>query len=261
MKTSIFKMMSDLETQNEAFVLCTIINNAGSTPRHQGSKMIVKPNGETFGTVGGGEVEQRVINEALTSLKNGTAKILHYQLNDPSRGDPGICGGQVDVYVEPVCPAPKVIVIGAGHVGVTVAQLAKWSGFRVAISDDREDLISEELKSEMDEYWVGPIDQIPNHIQIESDSFLVLTTRGSDVDIQGLPHLLKSAANYVGVIGSKRRWAFTRKALTNDMVPDELFSKIHTPIGLEINAETPREIAVSIMAEIIKIWRNPGEAE
>jgi xanthine dehydrogenase accessory factor len=258
MNISIYQQMSELEQQGESFAVCTIVDSRGSTPRQTGSKMVVKPNGEIIGTVGGGEVEERVRQEGLLALTNKQAKIVHYQLHDPQKGDPGICGGEVDVFIEPICQAPKIIVIGLGHVGKSVAFLAKWTGFRVAVSDDRAEMNTLSGK-EMDECWIGPIGQISEHIRIDEDCYIVLTTRNAELDIEGLPGLLNSPARYVGVIGSKRRWTATREGLEKKGIHTDQTSRVHTPVGLAIGAETPEEIAISILAEIIEIRRKHGE--
>ncbi|MBN1668477.1 MAG: XdhC family protein, partial [Anaerolineales bacterium] len=138
MKT-IFTELAALEAQAKAGVLCIITASQGSTPRGRGSKMLVYPDGSFIGTVGGGEVENRVIQEALQALRDGQPRNLEYAMSAPERGDPGVCGGQLEVYVEPILPKPTLALIGAGHVGKAVAHLAHWLGFRVVVNDDRPD--------------------------------------------------------------------------------------------------------------------------
>ena len=215
--------------------------------------MLVHPDGHFIGTVGGGEVEQRVIKEALAALDDGRPRLLHYNMVDPARGDPGTCGGQVEVFVEPILPAPLVVVIGAGHVGKAVVHLAKWLGFRVAACDDRVEFCNPESLPDADAYYPVPMDELRSQIKIDKRTALILTTRGSAIDAAGLAPLLDSPAGYIGVIGSRRRWATTVKALKDKGVSDEKLAKVHSPIGLELNAETPEEIAVSIMAEVMMI--------
>jgi xanthine dehydrogenase accessory factor len=250
---SVHIALADLEKTNEAGVLCTIIRSQGSTPRHTGSKMLVYPDGSITGTVGGGELESRVIQEAVESLQDGRPRLLEYAMADPKRGDPGVCGGQVEVFVEPVLPKPTLVVIGSGHVGKAVAHLAKWLGFRVAVNDDRPEFCNPEAVPGADEYYPVPMAELPKQMKITPWTYLVLTTRGVAVDIQGLPALLDTPAAYIGVIGSQRRWATTRKQLLECDVPEEKIARVRSPMGLELNAETPEEIAVSIMAEIIML--------
>lgn len=250
---SIYQLLAELEKNNESGALCTVTSSEGSTPRHVGSKMLVYPDGSFVGTVGGGEMEQRVLNEARMALDDGQPRHIHYNMVDPSRGDPGACGGQVEVFVEPILPDPLVIVIGAGHVGKAVVHLAKWMGFRTAASDDRVEFCNAESTPDADAYYPVPMNELPNQIKIDKRTFLILTTRGSAVDVAGLAPLLDSSAGYIGVIGSKRRWVTTVKALKEQGVSDEKIAKVYSPIGLELQAETPEEIAVSIMAEVLML--------
>jgi xanthine dehydrogenase accessory factor len=251
--TSIYQALSELEKNNQTAALCTVTKSEGSTPRHVGSKMLVYSDGKFIGTVGGGDLEHRVLDEAWMAISDGQPRYLHYNMADPSRGDPGVCGGQVEVFVEPILPTPTLVVIGAGHVGKAVVHLAKWLGFRVAVSDDRAEFCNPEATPGADEYYPVEMGKLAESLKITKRTFLVVTSRGSSVDANGLPSLLESEAAYIGVIGSKRRWATTVKALKEKGVKEELIAKVHSPIGLELQAETPEEIAVSIMAEVLMV--------
>jgi xanthine dehydrogenase accessory factor len=176
-------------------------------------------------------------------------------MTDPSRGDPGVCGGHMEVFVEPIQPDPTVVVIGVGHIGKTVAHLAHWLGFRVVVNDDRPEFCTSDVVPEADEYKLVGMAELPSQLEITPWTYLILTTRGTDVDVEGLPALLETPAAYIGVIGSRRRWATARKALLAKGIPEETLARVRSPIGLELNAETPEEIAVSIMAEIIMLRR------
>ena len=248
---TIFEALVDLERKNTTGALCTIIRSRGSTPRHVTSKMLVYPDGHIIGTVGGGEVENRVIKEALRAMEDKKTRLLEYNMTDPERGDPGVCGGQLEIYVEPIIPKPILVVVGVGHVGKAVAHLAKWLDFVVAVCDDRPDFCTPASVPEADEFYPIPLEDLSKQMKITPWTYIVLTTRGMDVDVRGLPSLLTTQAGYIGVIGSKRRWATTTKKLLEEDVPADKLNLIHTPIGLDIHAETPEEIAVSIMAEII----------
>jgi xanthine dehydrogenase accessory factor len=250
---SIYQALSELEKNHESAALCTVVKSEGSTPRHMGSKMLVYPDGKFIGTVGGGELENRVTKAALDSIVTGKSQTLAYTMADPARGDPGVCGGTVEVFVEPILPNAMIVVIGAGHVGKAVAHLAKWLGFRVAVSDDRAEFCNPETVPNADAYYPIPMAELTNQLKVTSQTYLVITSRGSGVDAAGMPGLLDSDAAYIGVIGSKRRWLTTVKALKEKGIPDEKIAKVHSPIGLELNAETPEEIAVSIMAEILML--------
>jgi xanthine dehydrogenase accessory factor len=253
----IYQTIAEMSTKGTSGVVCTIVQSQGSTPRHIGSKMLVYPDGRFIGTVGGGEVESRVIREALAALGDGKPRLLSYNMIDPSRGDPGICGGHLEVFVEPVQPQPVIVVIGGGHVGKAVAHLARFLGFRVAVNDDRPEYCTPETNPDAQDFYTVPMGELPRHLSINPQTYLILTTRGAPIDIAGLPELLKTNAGYIGIIGSKRRWLTTKKGLLGQGISEELMDRVHSPIGIEINAETPEEIAVSILAEII-LLRNGG---
>jgi xanthine dehydrogenase accessory factor len=253
MTTNIYQALAELEKNNGSAALCTVVKSEGSTPRHVGSKMLVYPDGKFIGTVGGGDLEHRVLDEAWMAISDGAPRTLKYTLSDPSRGDPGVCGGTVEVFVEPILPAPMIVVIGGGHVGKAVVHLAKWLGFRVAVSDDRAEFCNPASVPGADAYYPAPMAELLNQLSVTRQTYLVVTSRGSGVDAAGLPPLLESNAAYIGVIGSKRRWLTTVKALREKGVAEALIQKVHSPVGLELNAETPEEIAVSIMAEILML--------
>jgi xanthine dehydrogenase accessory factor len=215
--------------------------------------MLVFADGRSIGTVGGGDLEHRVMDEAWMAISDGQTRYLKYNMADPSRGDPGVCGGQVEVFVEPILPPATLVVIGAGHVGKAVAHLAKWLGYRVVVNDDRPEFCNPETVPDADEYLPFTMDKLPEHIKINKRTILILTTRGSNVDSAGLAPLLESAAGYIGVIGSRRRWATTVKAMKAKGISEEKIARVHSPMGLELQAETPEEIAISIMAEVLMI--------
>jgi xanthine dehydrogenase accessory factor len=251
--SSIYQSLVEIEKKNQLAALCTVVRTSGSTPRHSTSKMLVFPDGRIQGSVGGGELENRAIQGALEAMKEGKARLMEFNLTDPAQGDAGVCGGRVEVFVEPILPRSTLVVIGGGHVGKAVAHLAKWLGFHVVVSDDRPEFCTMEANPDADEFCLAQMADLPTHLDITSQTYLVLTTRGSSVDVAGLPVLLKSKAAYIGVIGSRRRWQATVKELQDQGIPEETLSHVHAPMGIGIGAETPEEIAVSILAEILMI--------
>ena len=251
----LFQAISELTTQNKTGALCTVVRASGSTPRRAGAKMLVYADGSTLGSVGGGELENRVIQAVKTAIKDGIPVYLEYDMTDTVKGDPGICGGHVEVFVDPIQPKAVLLVIGAGHVGKAVAKLAHWLGFRVVINDDRPDFCTPENIPDADEFIPGSISNLPERYELNQNSYLVLTTRGAEIDIEGLPVLLQSQAAYIGVIGSRKRWTAARNGLIQKGIPQEKIDRVRSPMGLEINAETPEEIALSIMSEIIMLRR------
>ena len=248
---SIYQTVSELERSGIPAVLCTLVEAKWSTPRHQGSKMIVFEDGHIEGTIGGGETEKRVIAEALTALKDRKPKFVHYKLVDPSTGDPGICGGQMEFFLDPITPKSTIVIIGAGHVGKQVAFLAKWLGYKVVVSDDREEMCNPQFIPGADEYLVCPMAEISQKIKINQFTYIIITTRGSDIDIEGLPGILDCNPGYIGVIGSKRRWENTKKKINSVKDYSDQLAKVFCPIGLDLSAESPEEIAVSILAEVM----------
>ena len=250
---TIYQAIAALQAERGAGAVCTIIESSGSTPRHEGSKMLVYEDGHFIGSVGGGEVETRIITEALASIQDGKSRRLEYNMVNPQRGDPGVCGGTLEVYVEPILPDPLLLVIGGGHVGKAVAHLSKWLGFRVAVSDDRPEFCSQEANPDADEFYPIAMADLPHHLKFSSRTYVVLTTRGAAVDIEGLPALLDQPFAYLGLIGSRRRWSVARNTLVEKGIAEEKLARVHSPIGLELKAETPEEIAVSILAEIIML--------
>lgn len=268
----VYEAVIGAQNSGEAAVLLTIIAAEGSVPRHVGSKMLVRADGSFVGTIGGGLMEATAIKTALSALASGEARTESYTLNDLRTGDPGVCGGTVTVFIEPIAAPPLLVVIGGGHVGRALAQLAKWMEFRVILSDDRPEFCNADYAPGLDGYVVCAPADLPAQVKIGPSTYLAAVTRGLPVDIQLIPALLKTDMAYLGLIGSRRRWSITVKALMSEHgLSLEQLERVHAPIGLELQAETPKEIALSIMAEIIMLRRGgsgkpmrwlgqPGEA-
>lgn len=247
-----FDTLAEIERTGQAAALATVVRARGAVPRHAGSKMLVYGDGRVVGTIGGGEMEERVRQAALQSMADGATALLHYTFQDPAQGDPGVCGGEVDVFVEPLGRQPTLVVIGGGHVGRAVLHLARWLGFRTVVCDDRPEFASAESAPEADQAIACPMGEITSHVTITPDTYLVLTTRGVPLDVEALPALLGGPAAYIGVIGSRKRWETTAKELRERGVTPEALARVTSPMGLELKAETPEEIAVSILAQIIQ---------
>jgi len=255
MSDRILDRLTEADRKGQPVALCTVIRAQGSVPRHAGSKMLVFEDGSIEGSIGGGELESRVIAEALEALADGQPRITPYSLSNPAEGDPGVCGGEVEVFVDPIGKKPTVVVFGGGHVGRAVVHLAHWLGFRTVVADDRAEFASVESAPEADEHIVCPLAELAQRVRIDAITYLVLTTRGVSVDVEGVPALLESPAAYIGIIGSRRRWETAAAELEGRGVPRARLERIHSPMGLELNAETPEEIAVSILSEIILLRR------
>jgi xanthine dehydrogenase accessory factor len=252
----VYEALAASQNKGVPVALATVIETNGSMPRHAGSKMVVHADGTLVGTVGGGAMESVVVKEALAGLADGQTRVHTYNLNNLEDGDPGICGGNATIFIEPIGSSPTLLVIGGGHVGKALAELGKWGGYRVVISDDRAEYANPEYLPGMDEYIVCKPGEITDHLSITPQTYVAAVTRGLPIDMHLIPALLKTPAAYIGLIGSRRRWALTVKALKDESgLSDENLARVHAPIGLELEAETPKEIAVSILAEIIMIRR------
>ena len=253
----ILQLAADLVERNQPCALCTVVRTSGSVPRHPGSKMVVGADGAVLGgTVGGGDMENRVIALARQAIDDGKARLTTYQLANPAEGDPGVCGGEVSVFVEPLLATLTLVIIGAGHVGRALTHLAKWSGFRVILVDDRADLCSPQAAPGADQYLVGKAHEVISQVTLTPQTYVAMVTRGYPIDVDLLPHLLQSPVANIGVIGSKRRWLTASAALRERGVTDAALARVHAPIGIEISAETPEEISISIMAVIIALRRS-----
>jgi xanthine dehydrogenase accessory factor len=256
----VFHRLAELERESRAAVLATIVRDRGSVPRRSGTRMIIFPDGQTEGTIGGGEMEARVVQEALQALQEHRPRLLQYTLSDPAGGDPGVCGGEIEVFVEPLAMRPTLVVVGGGHVGKAVAHLGRWLGFRLVVSDDRPEFCTPDAVPDADQYIQCELSDLPSRLPVNENTYLVLATRGVPVDVEGLPSLLSHAAAYIGIIGSRKRWETTRQELLARGVPEADLRRVTSPMGLELNAETPEEIAVSILAQIIQ-QRRQGTGE
>jgi xanthine dehydrogenase accessory factor len=254
---AILTQLLDAIDHRKTVAIATIVATDRSVPRRAGSKMLVFADGTTSGTIGGGEMEARVITEALETLASGKPRQLTYSLIDAAAGDPGVCGGAVELFLEPHMPQPTVYVIGIGHVGQAVVELAQWLGYRVAGWDDRSDLVESIGNSASSlEILSGSIEDALEITPIDDQTMVVMTTRNVGLDIEILPPILASPASFIGIMGSQRRWDITRQNLADAGEAEANLSRVHSPIGLDINAETPVEIAVSILAEVIAHQRN-----
>ncbi|NNF09472.1 MAG: xanthine dehydrogenase [Acidimicrobiia bacterium] len=253
-----------LEALNEAVaagrpvVLATVVATRRSVPRHAGTKMLVYPDGRQLGTIGGGEMESRVLEEAERALRDHRSRLLDYALVEPARGDPGVCGGEVQIYLEPYMPAHTILVVGGGHVGRAVVDLADWLGYRTVVVDDRPERLTESEMPNAGTRLVGDLAAVLGELEIGADTSVAVVTRSVDQDVEALPILLASPARYIGVMGSARRWKEVRTALLESGIDDADLERISAPIGIEIHAETLEEIAVSVMSEIIQALRSPG---
>ena len=243
----------------EPVVLATVVGTCHSVPRHAGSKMLIRPGGRHCGSIGGGAVEARVVADALAALAREEPELMHYALSGgPGSGDAGLgpCGGELTVYLEPHVPPPTVLVVGCGHVGRAVADLAHWLGFRVIAADSRAAAVTADQVPGADLRLAGPIEDVARQVPITAATSIVVTTSSVGADVAALPLLLASPASFIGVLGSRRRWQATCRELVARGLPEDALGRVRSPVGLDLGAETPREIALAVMAEIVASCRH-----
>ena len=256
---NVLQMAADLVAQQTPCALVTVIRTAGSVPRREGSKMLVGADGALLaGTVGGGEMESRALRAAQDAINTGKSGTLSIQLVDPASGDAGVCGGTAEMFIEPLLTTPTLLVAGAGHVGRALVHLAHWAGYRVIVTDDRVELCTPEMCPGADVYLPGALTEQLTQVPLTPLTYIAMVTRGFPLDVSVLPTLLASPVAYIGVIGSQRRWLTARRTLLAAGVSETDLARVHSPIGLEIYAETPEEIAVSIMAQMTGVLRAAG---
>jgi xanthine dehydrogenase accessory factor len=240
--------------------LATIVHTNGSIPSFESSRMLVRDDGSIAGTVGGGCVEAEVWAAAKDVIQLEKPRKMVFNLNNEAAYDAGlICGGTLEIFVEPILPAPMLYLFGGGHVSTAVARIAHQAGFSIGIADDREAFANPErfpMASEIHATYEDAFAKItPN-----SSTYLVIVTRGHKDDMRVLAWAAGTEARYIGMIGSKRKVISVYKALEREGFPAHKFDRVHAPVGLEIGALTPEEIAVSIVAELIAVRRNAENA-
>jgi xanthine dehydrogenase accessory factor len=228
---SLYETLARLERAGQAAAVCTVIRVQGSVPRGVGAKLVVPAEGEPSGTIGGGEMEARVVAAARQVITSGDARVVTHQLADPASGDPGVCGGTVEVLIEPIGAVTQVLVIGGGHVGRAVVHLADWLGMRVILADDRPEFATPESAPGADAYLTGAVNDWIEAVAFTPRTYVLLLTRGVPVDLELLPVLLARPHAYIGVIGSRRRWLTARQALAERGVAAEVLDRVRDARG------------------------------
>ncbi len=255
----IFEEIVALRSRGEKAALATIISRRGSTPRRDAAKMLIYDDGRTSGSIGGGCTEAEVGNAAREAIRTGRPNLLSFDLTDDDAEESGlICGGTMEVYVEPVLPDPTLFVFGAGHIGQCVAETAKNVGFKIAVIDDRVKYANRERFPMAEALYSGPWEEILPQLPVKDSSYLVIATRGHNFDLQCLRYAVASPARYIGLLGSRRKTRLLLSTLEKEGIDQARFERVYAPIGLAIGSETPEEIAVSIVAELIGVRKNVG---
>jgi xanthine dehydrogenase accessory factor len=258
----IFAAIGEALTRGDEVALITIVSSNGSTPQRVGAKMLVFADGRTVGTIGGGCYENDALLKAREALRTRKAIRAKYDLNDDFAEDTGlVCGGQMEVFIEPLEAPPALYVFGAGHVGFFVARLASDAGFEVHVVDDRAAFANRERFPNAAEVVVDDIPTWLASTTLPSSAYAVIVTRGHRHDLDALQALASRPLRYLGLIGSRAKVArIYEQLLAQGQTTLEDLSHVHAPIGLDIGAVTPQEIAVSIVAELVAVRRGRATA-
>jgi xanthine dehydrogenase accessory factor len=250
--TDLFEEIVSMRRAGARGALATIVHTNGSIPSYESSRMLVREDGSIAGTIGGGCVEADVWAAAKEVMQKELPRKMVFNLNHEAGYDSGlICGGTLEVFVEPILPQPVVYLFGGGHVSMAVANAASAAGFGIAVVDDREAFAN------MQRF---PMAQAFEKIRPNASSYLIIVTRGHKEDMRVLAWAVRTEARYVGMIGSKRKVLSVYKALENEGYRAEEFARVYAPMGLDIGALSPEEIAVSVVAELIAVRRNAAAA-
>lgn len=248
---NIFKTTADIMEAGNQAALAIIVRTEGSTPRKPGTKMVIMKDGKIIGTMGGGDLEQRVTEEALEAIRQGEPRIRSFTLDVEEGKLDMMCGGKLDVYIEPILPGAKLIIFGAGHITRSLAPLMKLAGFQVSVVEDSPDLLQKDKFPETEDLVMTDMEEFAANLPSDVRTYIVLLSRGFSRDKAILSKLIQKDFKYIGMIGSQRKIRTVEEELQKQGVPKEAFSKLRAPVGLDIGAETPEEIAISIAAEII----------
>jgi xanthine dehydrogenase accessory factor len=248
----IYEQIVQLRREGRRGAVATIVNVRGSIPSFKTAKMLVRDDGSIVGTIGGGCVEADVWQAAREVMESEKPRTLTFDLNQDPKYDTGlVCGGTLEVFVEPVLPPALLYVFGAGHVAMNLCQVAANAGFELVVTDDRTSYATTERFPSAREVHALDFDEAIQKLEPNEASYIVIVTRGHRDDMRLLRWAVQTRARYVGMIGSKRKVIGIFKTLQEEGVPAHLFDRVHAPIGLDIGAVTPEEIAVAITAELI----------
>jgi xanthine dehydrogenase accessory factor len=260
--SDIYRQIAGLVEAGSEFAVATVVATGGSSPRGVASKMLILPDGETSGSVGGGRLEKLVIADAAQALASGQSVLTQYRLQAEHEGGIGMmCGGDVDVFIEVHTAARTLLICGGGHVGQALASAARQVGMPVTVVDPRKEFADTARFPEGTRILHASPDSKEVASLVSENTYVVTMTHEHALDLAVLGNLLRRGAAYVGMIGSKRKVKTIMSKLREEGFREEELAQVHSPIGLDIGAETPAEIAVSILAEIIRHYRSGGRGD
>lgn len=248
-----------LRDEGRRGALATIINVRGSIPSFETAKMLVRDDGSIVGTIGGGCVEAEVWQTAKEVMQSEKPQTLTFNLNQNPKYDTGlVCGGTLEVFIEPVLPIPQLYIFGAGHVAHSLYKTARLAGFDTTVIDDRDAYANRERFPDAKDIYTGDYEQVMAQLAPGESSFIVIVTRGhrDDMRILRWALTLPTQCRYLGMIGSERKFIAVQKELEAEGIAPEKFEQVYSPVGLDIGATTPEEIAIAVVAEMIAVRRN-----
>lgn len=258
-------MISDLKILKEAarllengtsFALCTVIEKRGSGPRDLGAKMIIREDEETYGTIGGGVLESALVNECMKALKEGKSRRVTFNMTREKKEgmiETGlICGGELTVFIDIIEPDLRLIIVGSGNVALSLAKLAEILRFRILVVDDNSEIANQERFPMAERIIAGDLAEILSELDVGSKDFVVIAHGEPELDYAALEKMLEKKPAYVGLLGSKTKVAILVQRLRKQGISEAELKILHAPLGLDIGAQTPEEIGISILAEIIQ---------
>ncbi|KXK05769.1 MAG: XdhC family protein [Ignavibacteriaceae bacterium] len=251
---SLTEILDNIGENELPAALCVVVSVQGSVPRRQGAKMIVKSDGSIKGTIGGGNLERQVIKDALKVLELNEPKLFRHDLLHQHQM---CCGGSVQIYIEPILQKNRIYIFGAGHTGKALAEFSVMLNFDTVVIDDRKEYLDEISNEKINKMNV-PFSECINFLPFNQNTFIVIMTYSHQTDRDLLFACIRKSHAYLGMIGSKRKVEITKKMLRETGHSEDLINKIDMPMGLDIGAETPTEIALSIMAKIIRLRNQTG---
>lgn len=260
MEGDLFDEVVRLRREGQKAALATIVRIRGSVPSFQTAKMLVREDGSTVGSVGGGCVEAEVWAAAQDAIREERSRVMSFDLTDESMADSGlICGGKLEIFVEPILPVPRAVIFGAGHISTELSKIATTAGFRTWIVDDRPIYANETRFPEAERIYSESFESALAQIRPDENTYVIIVTRGHQDDENVLRWAVGTDARYIGMIGSKRKVRTIARKLEGEGISKDRLARAHMPIGLDIGAIVPEEIAVAIVAEMIHYRRRGVE--
>ncbi len=254
----VFEELLRLRNLGQKCALATIVQVRGSIPGFQSAKLLVREDGSLVGTIGGGCVEAEVWNAAREVMETGTPRNMSFSLGQDAAYDNGlICGGQLEVFVECIAPQPSALIFGGGHISKSLAKVLDLGGFRVSVIDNREAYANQERFPEAASVHAAEYEDVFPELKINESSYIIIVTRGHRDDMRVLRWAVNTPACYIAMIGSRRKTISVVKELEKEGLPRSIFDRVSAPMGLEIGAVSPEEIAISVAAEMIAMRRVP----